>query len=93
MHCKLNEAQIATTSLIAALYFNGNHTKACGYVRKHHQFTMIDKSGFSRRLHRLQTTLLIVFRHLANTLKQINTSARYIIERSGVPVLSSGRLP
>jgi len=93
VHCKLNDAEIATTALIAALYFNGNQAKACGYMQTHHGLKMIDKSGFNRRLHRLEATLLILFRFLANTLKEINTSARYIIDSFPVAVCRNCRIP
>jgi len=29
-HCKPNDAEIATTALITALFFTGNHAKASG---------------------------------------------------------------
>ena len=35
----------------------------------------------------------MMFRALGSSFKDLNTTTRYIIERSGVPVLSSGRLP
>lgn len=53
---------------------------------------MIDKSGFNRRLHRLEATLLIVFRALGLAMKESNTSARYIIEFFPVGVCRNGRI-
>ena len=92
-HCKLNDAEIATTAIMAAISFYGNQAAACDYRQRHYAMKMIDKSGFNRRLSRLQTKLIAVFRALGASLKELNTSARYMIERSGVPVLSGGRLP
>lgn len=54
---------------------------------------MIDKSGFNRRLHRLQATLLIIFRALGLALKELNTSARYIIDSFPVAVCRNCRIP
>ncbi|PRY27796.1 hypothetical protein CLV58_13114 [Spirosoma oryzae] len=93
VHCKVNDAQIATTALMAALKFYGNHASACDYMHQHHQMACIDKSTFNRRLHRLESALLTIFRALGLSLKELNTSARYVIERSGVPVLPGSRLP
>jgi hypothetical protein len=93
VHCKLNDAEIATTALIAALYFGGNHAKARDYMQHHHGLKMIDKSGFNRRLHRLEATLLTLFRFLATTLKQLNTSARYVIDSFPVAVCCNCRIP
>lgn len=92
-HCKLNDAEIATTALMAALYFSGNHAKACHYMQQHHGLKMIDKSGFNRRLHRMEATLLTLFRFLANTLKELNLSARYIIDSFPVAVCRNCRIP
>lgn len=91
VHCKLNDAEIATTALMAALYFSGSHAKACHYMQQHHGLKMIDKSGFNRRLHRLEATLLTLFRFLANTLKELNLSARYIIDSFPVAVCRNCR--
>lgn len=92
-HCKLNDAQIATTALLAALKFYGNHASACDYMQQHHNMKMIDKSGFNQRLHRLQATLLSIFRALGLALKELNTSARYSIDSFPVSVCRNCRIP
>lgn len=91
-HCKFNDAQIATTALLAAHKFYGNQASACDYRQEHHKMKMIDKSGFYRRLHRLQATLLIIFRALGLALKELNTSARYIIDSFPVAVCRNCRI-
>ncbi|GAA4418619.1 hypothetical protein GCM10023187_52200 [Nibrella viscosa] len=91
-HCKVNDAQIATTALLAALKFYGNHASACTYMHQHHQMKCLDKSGFNRRLHRLQPTLLLVFRSLGLSLKELNTSARYIIDSFPVAICRNCRI-
>ncbi|GAB4047008.1 IS982 family transposase [Spirosoma litoris] len=92
-HCKLNDAEVATTALMAALFFYGNQTTACDYMQHHMGCQMIDKSGFNRRLHRLENTLLVVFRALGLALKELNTSARYIIDSFPVAVCRNCRIP
>ena len=61
-HCKLNDAQIATIAIMAAISFYDNQAAGCDYMRHHYGMKMIDKSGFNRRLRRLQPKLITVFR-------------------------------
>ncbi|GAB3757957.1 IS982 family transposase [Spirosoma pomorum] len=93
VHCKVNDAQIATTALIAALKFYGNHAAACDYMHQHHQMASIDKSTFNRRLHRLEFALLTIFQALGLSLKELNTSARYIIDSFPVAICRNCRIP
>ncbi|CAM3498594.1 hypothetical protein POKO110462_05835 [Pontibacter korlensis] len=53
-HCKINDAELLTTALLAARYFHGNLCSAYSYMQAHHGVRLIDKSGFTRRLHSLQ---------------------------------------
>ncbi len=92
-HCKVNEAQIATAALLAAIKFYGNHSSACEYMQQHHKMKSIHKSTFNRRLHRLEPTLWLVFRSLGLSLKALNTSARYIIDSFPVAVCRNCRIP
>jgi len=92
-HCKLNDAEIITTALMAALAFYGNQAAACGYMQTHHGLKMIDKSGFNRRLRRLETTLVAVFRALGASFKDLTTSTRYLIDSFPVAVCRNCRIP
>nr|WP_227687108.1 hypothetical protein [Spirosoma arboris] len=92
-HCKLNEAEVATTALMAALFFYGNQATACDYMQRHMGCRMIDKSGFNHRLHRLEATLLLVFQAMGLALKELNASARYIIDSFPVSVCRNCRIP
>ena len=93
LHCKLNDAEIATIAIIAAISFYGNQAATCGYVQRHYGMKMIDKSGFNRRLHRLKTKLIAVFRALGASLKDLNTSCRYVIDSFPVAVCRNCRIP
>ncbi len=92
-HCKLNDAEVATTAIMAALSFYGNQAAACGYMQRHYGMKMIDKSGFNRRLRRLEATLVAVFRALGTTFKELNTSSRYLIDSFPVAVCRNCRIP
>ncbi len=85
-HCKVSDAEVATTALIAALYFHGHQTTAGKNMRAHHGMKMIDKSTFNRRLHRLESSLVVIFHALGSSLKELNTSTRYVIDSFPVAV-------
>jgi hypothetical protein len=92
VHCKLTDAEILTTALLAARYFHGNLCSACSYMQHHHGVKMIDKSGFTRRLHKLEDQLMALFLALSNTVKQLNTSCRYLIDSFPVAVCDNIRI-
>jgi hypothetical protein len=93
VHCKLSDAEILTTALLAARYFQGNLCSACAYMQQHHRVKMIDKSGFTRRLHGLRQQLLALFLALSDTIKQLNTSCQYLIDSFPVAVCDNIRIP
>lgn len=93
VHCKLNDAEIATTALLTALFFYGNQASAMKYMREHHGLKMIDKSGFNRRIHRLDSRLVAIVHALGLTLKELNTSNRYVIDSFPVSVWRNCRIP
>lgn len=92
-HCKLNDAEVATTALLAALFFYGNQASAMKYMQEHHGLKMIDKSGFNRRIHRLEARLVALFDSLGLTLKDLTISSRYIIDSFPVAVCRNCRIP
>ena len=92
VHCKLTDAEILTTALLAAGYFHGNLCSACAYMQQHHGVRMIDKSGFTRRLHGLHPQLLALFLALSDTVKQLNTSCQYLIDSFPVAVCDNIRI-
>lgn len=92
VHCKVSDAEIMTTALIAARYFYGNQTTARLYMREKHGVAMIDKSGFSRRLHSLEKQLVSIFYALAEVLKELNTTCQYLIDSFPVAVCDNIRI-
>jgi hypothetical protein len=61
-------------------------------MQQHHKVRMIDKSGFIRRLHKLQDQLLALFLALSKTIKQLNTSCQYLIDSFPVAVCDNIRI-
>jgi hypothetical protein len=48
----MSDAEIITTVITAAMFFDGNQTKACEYMKDHHLIAnMLEKSRENRRLH------------------------------------------
>jgi hypothetical protein len=90
--CKVNDAQVMTTALLSSLFFHGNQASAMKYVVDHQGFANLDKSQFNRRLHRLTAQLLSIFRAVGATLKDLNTSSRYLMDSFPVVVCDNIRI-
>ncbi|AFM02669.1 transposase family protein [Bernardetia litoralis DSM 6794] len=90
---KINDAELLTTVLLAARYFRGNYISACLYMESHHGMQHIDKSHFNRRLHGLDYILSCIFFALGNTLKELNTSSKYLIDTFPVAICKNIRIP
>ena len=55
LQCQMNDAEVMTTALVAALLFRGNHECARAMLKQHGYIPhMLSKSRFSRRLHRIE---------------------------------------
>jgi len=81
-----------TTALLSAIYFYGNHSTAWAYINQHQRVNHLDKSQFNRRLLRLQAPLWAIFRAVGQTLKELNTEARYLIDSFPVVVCDNIRI-
>jgi len=81
LQCQMNDAEVMTTALTAALFFRGNHASTRAMLKQHGYMPhMLDKSRFSRRLHRLKDLFVLLFNLLGQTWKTLNTGAIYIID-------------
>ena len=89
----LSDAQVLTTALIAARYFSGNLVLGQRYMEQHWGQKRLDKSGFSRQLHRLADTLTGLFATFGTLLKELHTEARYVIDSFPVAVCQNIRIP
>lgn len=91
--CQMNDAEVMTTALTAALFFRGKHESARtllkqqGYVPQ-----MLSKSRFSRRLHRLKEPLVVLFNLLGHLWKTLNVAAIYVIDSLPVAVCDNIRI-
>jgi hypothetical protein len=90
---QLNDAEIITTAFVSALYFGGNlenarhFMKMEGYVPK-----MLEKSRFSRRLHRLSELLISMFFQIGQYLKDIAGASDYVLDSFPVAACRNVRI-
>ena len=60
--CKMSDAEGMTTALTAAVFFRGTLESARVMLKQYgYMPQMLSKSHFSRRLHRLKETFLLLF--------------------------------
>ena len=87
----VSDGEGLTTAVLSARYFGGNLSVAAAYMRQYHGIKQLDKSILCR-LHRLQEVLRTVFAALGEALKDLNTSARYVIDSFPVAVCDNMRI-
>ena len=91
--CQMNDADIMTTAFIAALFFRGNHESARSMLHQYGYIPhMLSKSRFSRRLHRMKESFIILFDLLAQIWKTLNTDAIYVIDSIPIAVCDNIRI-
>jgi hypothetical protein len=89
----MSDAEVMTTAIVAALYFGGNFERARDLLASPHYIPqMLSKSQFNRRLHALRDLLLMVFRVLGETFKQLNATSLYIIDSFPVAACDNIRI-
>lgn len=90
---QMNDAEVMTTALVAALFFRGNHESARVMLKQHGYIPrMLSKSRFSRRLHRMQEIFVILFDLLGQTWKTLNKDSLYIIDSVPIAVCDNIRI-
>src|SRR5256712_9830105 len=91
--CHMNDAEIMTTALIAALFFRGNHESARAMLKQYGYIPqMLSKSRLSRRLHRIKDLFIVLFNLLAQIWKTLNTDTLYVIDSLPVAVCDNIRI-
>lgn len=90
---RMSDAEVATTAIAAALYFDANmeRARAClwanGMMPK-----MLRKSRFCRRLHAIGGLLEALFARLGAALKTASPSTRYVLDSFPVAVCDNIRI-
>ena len=79
--CKMSDAEVMTTSIIAAIFFSGNMETARTFLKEQGYIpNMLGKSRFNRRQHRIADMFMTVFDLLATYWKDLNEHNIYVLD-------------
>jgi hypothetical protein len=89
----MSDAEVITTALTAAMFFYGNHAKACEYMKEHNLIpNMLDKSRFNRRLHNVDMLINDLFHQIGMILKETSDCTEYLVDSFPVPICDNIRI-
>ena len=78
---QMSDAEVMTTAIVAALFFGGNFTTACDFLKTHQYIpNMLSKSRFNRRLHRIKHQFITLFQILGKCFVQLNENKLYVVD-------------
>ncbi|MDF5734189.1 MULTISPECIES: IS982 family transposase [unclassified Nostoc] len=90
---QVSDAEIITTAIIAAIFFYGNHSKACSYMKDHNLIPdMLEKSRFNRRLHNVSMLINDLFHQLGMILKETSDCTEYLLDSFPIPMCDNIRI-
>lgn len=90
---KVSDSEVITTAFVSALYFGGHLDNSRRFMQiKGYVPSMLDKSQFCRRLHRLSDFLLALFYALGKQLKDLAGAADYRLDSFPVAVCDNIRI-
>jgi hypothetical protein len=91
--CQINDAEVMTTAIVAALYYGGNMEKARAHMQEYGYIPkMLGKSRFNRRFHRVADLFLSLFSLLGETWKALNESSIYVIDSFPIAACDNYRI-
>ena len=91
--CRMSDAEVMTTAIVAMLYFRGNFRLASQYLYEHRYIpNMVSRSRFNRRLHRIADLFLTLFLQLGETWKNLNEKSVYVIDSYPIAVCDNYRI-
>ena len=91
--CVMNNAEVMTVAIVAAMNFGGNFALARAWLHAPHWIpVMLGKSRYSRRLNRLKGYFVTLFHLIGLTWKAENQSQIYNIDTFPIPVCDNIRI-
>lgn len=91
--CRMSDAEVMTTAIVAMLYFKGNLCLASQYLYEYGYIpNMLSRSRFNRRLHRIADLFLTLFLRLGETWKKLNERSVYVIDSYPIAVCDNYRI-
>lgn len=92
--CRMSDAEIMTTSIIAAVFFGANMERARIFLKEQGYIpSMLGKSRFNRRQHRISELFLTVFNMLATSWKELNEHSIYVLDSFPIAACDNYRIP
>jgi hypothetical protein len=92
--CRMSDAEVMTLALVAALHFRGNFALAGRMLSTHGYLpVLLEKSRFSRRLHRIKPMFLTLFALLGEHFKAMNEASVYILDTFPIAACDNWRIP
>jgi len=92
--CRMSDAEIMTTALVAVMYFSGNYVSACKLLKEQGYIPgMLSASRFNRRLLRIRELFLTLFALLGEHWKALNEESIYSIDSFPISVCDNIRIP
>lgn len=90
---RMSDAEVITTAIVSALFFSGRYETACSLMQgRQYMPSMLSKSRFNRRLHRVKPLLLNLFALLSELFKEENHEAIYLIDTFPISVCDNWRI-
>lgn len=91
--CRVGDAEVLTTALVAAWYFGGNLSRSQTFLFEQKYFTRrLSHSRFIRRLHRCAHLLMPLFHVLAGLGHELNQESLYVLDSFPVPACDNIRI-
>jgi len=91
--CLMNGAEIMTVAIVAVSHCGGNYAQARRWLHAPHWMpVMLDKSRFSRRLHRIKGYFLTLFYLLSVRWKEVNHRQIYNVDTFPIPACDNIRI-
>ncbi|BAY45728.1 transposase [Scytonema sp. HK-05] len=88
-----SDAEILTTVITAAMFFDGNQNKACNYMKDHDLVPkMLEKSHFNRRLHGISMLMNDLFHQVGMILKESSDCTEYLLDSFAVSMCDNIRI-
>ena len=92
--CRMTDAEVMTTAIVAMLYFKGNFRLASQYLCEYGYIPkMVSRSRFNRRVHRIADLFLTLFLRLGEHWKQLNEKSVYVIDSYPMAACDNYRIP
>jgi hypothetical protein len=91
---QMNDAEVMTTSIVAALFFGGNMEKSRIFLQEQGYIPrMLEKSRFNRRQHKITELFLVVVELLGDCWKELNEESVYVIDSFPISACDNYRIP